>query len=86
MSFFAKVDNWFDDCGRAKRAKNDSSGTDRRTFLKGLGLVGGVVAVGGLVKEDDVFFEGEEPGGLPQEMKIVTGVGSGDTIASFTMM
>ena len=79
MSFFLY------DCVRAKRAKKDSSGTDRRTFLKGMGLVGGAVAAGSLVtvEADDVFFKGEETDELPTDMKIVKGSASGGTISTF---
>lgn len=86
VSFLKKVDQWFEDCGRAKRAKNDSPGTDRRTFLKGLGLAGGAVAAGTLVTPeaaDDVFFEGEGSEELPETMKIVEGSAAGVTIACF---
>ncbi len=86
MSFLSKVDDWFENCGRAKRAKNGSPGTDRRTFLKGLGLAGGAVATGGLLTTEagDVFFEGEEPDGLPEKMEIPKASASGATVASFT--
>ena len=83
VSFLSKVDDWFEGCGRAKRAKKDSSGTDRRTFLKGLGLAGGAVAAASLVTpEADVFFEGEETE-LPEAMKIMKGTAAGGTIACF---
>lgn len=84
VSFLSKIDDWFEECGHAKRAKNESSGTDRRTVLKGLGLAGGAVAASSLVTpEADVFFEGEEPDELPKEMKIVKGSAPGGTVASF---
>ena len=87
VSFFTKVEKWFDDCGHAKRAKNDSPGTDRRTFLKGLGLAGGAVAARSLVtpEAEDVFFEGEEPDELPKEMKVVKDTAAGGTIAFFVV-
>ncbi len=87
VSFLASVEKWFDDCGHAKRAKNDSPGTDRRKFLKGLGLAGGAVAVSSLAtpEADDVFFEGEEPDELPKEMKIVKDTAAGGTVAFFVV-
>jgi len=76
----------FKDCERAKRAKKSSSRTDRRTFLKGLGLVGGAVAASSLVTpEADVFFEGEEPDRLPKQMKIVPDSTAGMTICGYTV-
>lgn len=89
VKFLKQVDDWFENCGRAKRAKNDSSGTDRRTFLKGMGVAGAAVAASAIpgIPEDDVYFEGEGPG-LPKEMKIQSGTTlpggmPGMTVASF---